>query len=169
MMTDCPYKCPPSGRQTTVGVEPAIPCKIRSLWHTAAVIRPPHFLLPLLTPVVGSLGLYLQGAPAPLAATVETAFDSLSRKRGLLGRASVPADYALVIAPCNLVHTFTMTFDIDVIFAARDGRIVKLRPGLRPGRVSGAIGAFAAIEMSPGSIERAGLAVGQRLEVRSKP
>jgi uncharacterized membrane protein (UPF0127 family) len=128
--------------------------------------RAPHFLLPLLVPAAGSLGLYLQGAPAPLAARVETAFDSLTRKRGLLGRASLPADYALVIAPCNLVHTFRMTFVIDVIFAARDGRIVKLRSDLKPRRVSGALGAFTAIEMAAGSIERARLAVGQVLTIR---
>jgi uncharacterized membrane protein (UPF0127 family) len=120
----------------------------------------------MLTFVPGSIRLCLEGRSAPLAATVEAAFDSVSRKRGLRGRTSLPADYALVIAPCNLIHTFKMTFVIDVIFAARDGRIVKLRSGLKPGRVSGALGAFTAIEMAAGSIDRTRLAVGQVLTIR---
>lgn len=75
-------------------------------------------------------------------------------------------DEALIIAPCGAVHTFKMQFDIDVIYAARDGRIVKLRERLQPSRISAALAAFATIEMAGGSIARARLAVGQRLEIR---
>lgn len=131
--------------------------------------RAPHFLSPLLGRWAGTCGLYLDGCGSPLAATVETAFDSATRKRGLLGRDSLANDYALVIAPCSLVHTFRMTFVIDVIFAARNGRILKLSCNLKPGRISGALGAFAAIEMAAGSIECAGLIAGQALEVRRQP
>jgi uncharacterized membrane protein (UPF0127 family) len=130
------------------------------------VSRPPHFLSPLFSSATGTRGFYLEGSSKPLAATVETAFDSVARKRGLLGRDDLPTDYALVIAPCNLVHTFKMKFVIDVIFAARSGRIVKLRREMPPGRISGAFGAFATIEMVGGSIERAGLTVGKVIMVR---
>jgi uncharacterized protein len=75
-------------------------------------------------------------------------------------------DEALIIAPCAAVHTFNMQFDIDVIYAARDGRIVKLRERLKPGRMSAALGAFATIEMAGGSIARSSLSVGDRLEIR---
>lgn len=128
--------------------------------------RPPHFLSPLLSGATGPRGLYLEGSSEPLATTVETAFDSVARKRGLLGRDNLPTDYALVIAPCNLVHTFKMKFVIDVIFTARSGRIIRLRREMPPGRISGAFGAFATIEMVAGSIERAGLTVGQVITVR---
>jgi uncharacterized membrane protein (UPF0127 family) len=130
------------------------------------VSRARHFLLPLLAPASRSVGLYLQGGVAPIVTTLEAAFDSTTRKRGLLGRTSLPADYALVIAPCNLIHTFRMKFGIDIIFADRDGRVVKLRSNVKPGRVSGAWGAFTAIEMAAGSIERVGLTVGQVLTIR---
>jgi uncharacterized membrane protein (UPF0127 family) len=130
------------------------------------VSRPPHFLSPLFSSATGTRGLYLEGSSKPLAETVETAFDSVARRRGLLGRDDLPTDYALVIAPCNLVHTFKMKFVIDVIFAARSGRIVKLRREMPPGRISGAFGAFATIEMIAGSIERAGLTVGKVIMVR---
>jgi uncharacterized membrane protein (UPF0127 family) len=125
----------------------------------------PHFLQPLLRPAA-RLALYVAGTAEPVAPSLEAAFDSATRKRGLLGRTSLPPSQALVIAPCNLVHTFGMQFDIDIIFAARDGRIVKLRARLPPRRISGTPGAFAVIEMAAGAIARHALSVGQTLEVR---
>jgi uncharacterized protein len=73
---------------------------------------------------------------------------------------------ALAIAPCNAVHTFGMRFPIDVIYARRDGRVVAIRPRVRPYRVSAAWGAFAAIELPAGVLARTPLRVGDRLEVR---
>jgi hypothetical protein len=78
----------------------------------------------------------------------------------------MPAGEALVIAPCQAVHTFRMQFDIDVVYAARDGRVVKLRERLKPGRLSGAWSAFAVIEMAAGAVARHTLEPGLRLEVR---
>jgi uncharacterized membrane protein (UPF0127 family) len=124
----------------------------------------PHFLEPLLKSTSG-LTLCIEGQASPLATTVETAFDSASRRKGLLGRAALPDDTALVIAPCSAVHTFAMRFAIDVIFARRDGRIVKLRRAMPAARVSAAPSAFAVIEMSAGSIDRSNLQVGDRLVV----
>ena len=103
----------------------------------------------------------------PVATTVETAFDSATRTRGLLGRPSLAPGHALVIAPCSAIHTFKMQFPIDVIFAAEDGRIVKIRRNMRAGRMTGAIGAFATIEMAAGEAERHGLTAGDYLELRA--
>jgi hypothetical protein len=126
----------------------------------------PHFLQPLLSASASGLGLYVHGRTEPIAATLVGAFDSAARRRGLLGRASMPAGEALVIAPCQAVHTFRMRFDIDVVYAARDGRVVKLRERLKPGRLSGAWSAFAVIEMAAGAVARHTLEPGLRLEVR---
>ena len=71
----------------------------------------------------------------------------------------------MVIAPCSAVHTFGMQFPIDVIFAARDGRILKIRQNMRAGRLTGAIGAFATIEMAEGEAGRHGLKAGDHLEL----
>ena len=100
-----------------------------------------------------------------MATTVEGAFDSASRTRGLLGRASLAPDHALVIAPCSAIHTFGMQFPIDVIFAAGDGRILKIRRNMRRGRMTGAIGAFATIEMAAGAADRHELKAGDYLEM----
>ena len=126
------------------------------------------FLQPLLGSKAGSVTLHVRGrADAPVATTVEGAFDSESRTRGLLGRASLAPDHALVIAPCSAVHTFGMQFPIDVVFGARDGRILKIRRNVRAGRMTGAIGAFATIEMAAGEADRHDLKAGDYLELKA--
>ena len=125
-----------------------------------------HFLRPLLDSAPTAPALWVEGRERPLATTVESAFDSASRKKGLLGRDGMADGSALVIAPCSAVHTFAMRFPIDVIFARRDGRVVKLRPAVKASRMTGAFGAFAVIEMAAGAIQRAGLKVGDKLVVR---
>jgi uncharacterized membrane protein (UPF0127 family) len=108
----------------------------------------------------------VEGREAPLATVVETAFDSASRKKGLLGRTGLADGAALVIAPCSAVHTFAMRFPIDLVFAQRDGRIVKLRHGVKASRIAVALRAFAVIEMRAGALVKAGLQVGDKLLVR---
>lgn len=102
-----------------------------------------------------------------LATSVELAGDSRARKRGLLDRDHLPGDTALVIAPCSAVHTFGMRFSIDVIFAARDGRVLKIARDLEPRRFSAAWRAFAAIEMAAGEASRHGVNVGDYIAVKT--
>lgn len=126
--------------------------------------RQPHFLQPLIRKTAGPrLALYAAESTRVVASELESAFDSATRRRGLLGRSGLAAGHALIIAPCNGVHTFGMQFPIDVIYAARDGRVVKLTPNLVRNRISLAPRAFATIEMAVGSIAQAGLAVGHQL------
>jgi uncharacterized membrane protein (UPF0127 family) len=87
-----------------------------------------------------------------VATDVMTAFDSASRRRGLLRTDSLMPGRALIIAPTNAIHTWFMRFDIDVAFVAKDGRIVKVRHQLRPWRFAGAIRGFAAIELPSGTL-----------------
>lgn len=100
-----------------------------------------------------------------MATSVETAFSSADRRRGLLGRDGLSAGQALVIAPTNLVHTFAMRFPIDILFVARDGRVVKLREAVPPRRIAGAWEGFAVIEMAAGEARRSDTREGDVLEV----
>lgn len=129
--------------------------------------RAPHFLSPLLNDPDRRAGLYVAGREEPVATVLEAAFDSATRNRGLLGRASLDPGHVLVIAPTSAIHTFGMRFPIDVIYCARDGRIVKVRPNVKPARISIGLGAFAVLEMAAGAIARHGLHVGTALEVRT--
>lgn len=88
-----------------------------------------------------------------LASRVEPAVDSPARRRGLLGRASLPAGDALILAPCNSVHTCFMRFPIDVVFVARDGRIISMSRAVTPWRIRFALRAFAVIELPAGTLE----------------
>ncbi|MFN8059265.1 MAG: DUF192 domain-containing protein [Vicinamibacterales bacterium] len=125
----------------------------------------PHFLRPLLGEATASLTLSVVESGATLARTLVPAFDSASRNRGLLGRSAWPDDTALVLAPCQAVHTCFMRFPLDVVFVERDGRVVKLREGLVPWRVSGSVRAFAVIELAPGGIRGCGLRPGHHLRI----
>ena len=102
-----------------------------------------------------------------LATRIEVAFDSESRKRGLLGRASLAPGHALIIAPCSGIHTFGMQFPIDVVFVGRSGKVLKVRRNMPAGRIAASLRAFTTIELAAGGAPAA-LAPGQHVEVRGK-
>ena len=80
------------------------------------------FLSPLLMDPRQPRTLVNADTGTTLANRVEAAIDSQSRRRGLLGRSGLD-DEALVIAPCNGVHTCFMRFPIDIIIVNREGYI----------------------------------------------
>jgi uncharacterized membrane protein (UPF0127 family) len=125
----------------------------------------PTFLAPLLREPAGSLALRNARTGVVVARRLETAFDSRARNRGLLGRTGLEPDQALVIAPCNSVHTFFMKFTIDVVFVTRDGTVRRISAGLRPWRIAASPTSFAVIETGAGVIARAGLACGDALVI----
>ena len=63
---------------------------------------------------------------------VEIACTLLSRLRGLLGRE--PHGAALLLVPCNDVHTFGMSRAIDVAFIASDGMVLESHRNVTPNR-----------------------------------
>ena len=100
-----------------------------------------------------------------LARNIEAALDSRTRRRGLLGRDGLAEGTALIIAPCNAIHTFFMRFPIDVLFVARDGTVVRASENVGPWRMRAALRAFATIEFASGAIRAAGIQRGDRLGV----
>lgn len=100
-----------------------------------------------------------------VADRVLTAFDSKARKKGLLGCDGLPAGSALIIAPSNAVHTWFMRFSIDIVFVARNGRVLKVRAAVRPWRVTGALRGFAVIELPAGTLERSQTLPGDTLSL----
>ena len=121
------------------------------------------FLAPLIRFPASGHSLRNVSRGTVLASRVETAFDSAARRKGLLGRESLDRGSVLVIAPCNAIHTFFMRFAIDVAFATRDGRIVKMLDALRPWRVGVAWRAYAVLEFPPGTLARTGTQRGDEL------
>ena len=102
-----------------------------------------------------------------IATHLLSAFDSNSRRTGLLKHDSLPEGSALVIAPSNAIHTFFMRFDIDVAFVAKDGRILKVRHAMPPWRMAGALRGFAVVELPAGVLARSKTSVGDTLAIQS--
>jgi uncharacterized membrane protein (UPF0127 family) len=100
---------------------------------------------------------------AVVADRLLTAFDSESRRRGLLGRDGLPPGTALIIAPSNAVHTFFMRFPIDVAFVARDGRVIKVRAAVPPWRMTASLRGFTVIEFAAGTLARSNTIAGDSL------
>ena len=79
------------------------------------------------------------------------AFDSTNRRTGLLEHDSLPEGSALIIAPSQAIHTFSMRFSIDMAFVAKDGLVLKVRQAVPPRRIAVSWRAFAVIELPAGA------------------
>ena len=112
-----------------------------------------------------ALRLIHESTRATVASQVELALDRTSRKRGLLGRASLAPASALVLSPCWMVHTAFMQFAIDVLFVDRHGEVVHLVPELPPWRAAMSVRARGVIEMPAGTAARCGISVGDRISL----
>ena len=104
-----------------------------------------------------------------VAATLEPAFDSASRKRGLLGRDGLPPGHALVIAPSNMVHTFFMRFPIDILIVTRRGAVVKAAPAVPARRLVGAWRGFAVVELAAGALAQSETRAGDVVSLEIAP
>jgi len=86
------------------------------------------------------------------------------RARGLLGRASLPRDRAVVLPGCGSIHTFGMRFILDVIFFDTSGRVVRADFGVRPWRIlRGGRNAKSVLEAASGRLLPSALQPGVRL------
>ena len=126
------------------------------------------FLSPLLRGAPDQHRLVNERTGLSVADHLLTAFDSATRRTGLLRHTSLADGVAMIIAPTNAIHTFRMRFAIDVAFVAKDGRIVKIRPALGPWRLAAAFGGYAVVELPAGALARAGTHTGDRLVVAER-
>jgi uncharacterized membrane protein (UPF0127 family) len=74
--------------------------------------------------------------------------------RGLLGRAPLLPDQALLITSCSSIHTFFMQYPIDLAFINNKWQIKKLIPALKPFRMAWVSGTSMVVEMPVGTIEQ---------------
>jgi hypothetical protein len=101
-----------------------------------------------------------------LAERAEVADTFIGRLRGLIGRKALEAGEALIIEPCNSIHTIGMRFPIDVLFLDAEDRVVGIRTAVRPGRATRIFWrARRAVELPVPSIERSGTDLGDRIRI----
>ena len=74
-----------------------------------------------------------------------------------------PHHDAILIMPCNSIHTFFMKFPIDVIFFDKNGKVVKLCENISPRSVRLAFYANAVIELHAGVIAEIEAKIGDQI------
>lgn len=97
----------------------------------------------------------------PLRVRVASHF--ADRARGLIGSTLDSEQDALLLRPCRAIHTAGMTTPIDVVFLARDHRIVALREHVHPWRFAACWRARSVLELRAGAIRRWDLHAGEVL------
>jgi uncharacterized membrane protein (UPF0127 family)/catechol 2,3-dioxygenase-like lactoylglutathione lyase family enzyme len=102
-----------------------------------------------------------------LAETAAVAETPASRRRGLLGTASLPAGSGLLIVPCRQVHTFGMAYTIDVVFVDEAWNVKRVVHDMKPGRLGALVPrARAALELPAGKAAETGTVAGDMLDAR---
>jgi uncharacterized membrane protein (UPF0127 family) len=99
-----------------------------------------------------------------LISSCEMATSLLARARGLLGHAPLTSGEGMLISPCQSIHTFFMSFPIDVAFLDRKMRIVHIIPSMRPWRLSPHLfKARSVLELPAGALSATNSVVGDEL------
>ena len=95
---------------------------------------------------------------------VENANTFFTRLRGLMFRKSIKNNHALLLSPCNEIHTFFMKFDIDTVMLDKDNRIISIDRAIPPGKVRSRVKHCKKIlEMNSGVSSELNLKVGEKL------
>ena len=71
-----------------------------------------------------------------IAENVKIADSFISRLIGLMFSKGLIGFDALLIRPCNSIHTFFMRYNIDVVFLDREMRIVRIVRDIKPWRMT---------------------------------
>ena len=100
---------------------------------------------------------------------VDKTTNFLERMRGLLGTRSLQPGHGLLISPCSSIHTFAMTYPIDVLFLDRHLTVVKAITSLKPWRMAACATASLVLELAENSIDKFQLQPGQQLEWYDEP
>ena len=58
------------------------------------------------------------------------------RFKGLMFNKKMEDHDALILKPCNSIHTFFMNYSIDAIFLDKDLKVVKIKKNLKPWRMT---------------------------------
>ena len=90
-----------------------------------------------------------------LGETIEVASTAAQKVRGLLGRECLEDGQGLLFKGCSSLHTFFMSFPIDIIFTDRNGKVLKASGEVKPFKlVAAPLRAYYAIELPAGAIAR---------------
>ena len=99
-----------------------------------------------------------------LGEAIVVAKSAAQRVRGLLGRDCLEDGEGLLFKYCYSLHTFFMSFPIDVLFMDSNGKVLKAAAAVKPFRlVAAPLKAHFALELPDGAILQSGTRVGDHL------
>lgn len=79
----------------------------------------------------------------------------LSRMKGLMFSLELPNCDALLLAPCNSIHTFFMLYKIDVLFLDKNFKVIKAIYDLSPWRMTWIyFKSYQVLEMKAGTMKK---------------
>lgn len=104
-----------------------------------------------------------------IAKEVQRAETFWARFKGLMGTKSLADHSALLIKPCNAIHTCFMKYSIDVIFLDVNNRVLHILHSIPPFRFfSPVAGAKCVIELPSGRCTSTGTRVGDLLKINNE-
>lgn len=105
---------------------------------------------------------------AVLADDMRQATTFFTRLRGLLGTDYLPPGSALLIRPCNSVHTFGMKYSLDIVFMNNDNQVIAIKQNMPPGRVAISGRSKFVLELPAGTLASTRTDAGDYLEFSNK-
>lgn len=88
------------------------------------------------------------------------------RARGLLLSPPLKDGEALILSPCDWIHTLGMAYPIDVLYLDKSQRVVLLSERVPPFRLGPWVrGAKTVVELPAGAIAQTGTQVGDQIEI----
>jgi uncharacterized protein len=107
--------------------------------------------------------IHRQGEVLALDLNVTTSM--FDRLKGWMGRSPIAERDALLIRPCNSIHTWFMRESIDVVFLDRTHHVLAIHHDVRPGTLRAHWRASAALELRAGRSASLGLQPGEPLRI----
>jgi hypothetical protein len=99
-----------------------------------------------------------------LGQAIEVAQTAAQKVKGLLGRECLEDGQGLLFKSAGSLHTLFMRFPIDIVYADKNGKILKLAESVGPFKlVAAPLRCFYALELPAGAIKASGTRVGDRL------
>lgn len=71
-----------------------------------------------------------------IAQKVDLADSTLKRMIGLMFSKDLGERDGLLITPCNSIHTFFMSYNLDIVFLSRDNKVIKVIRNIKPWRMT---------------------------------
>jgi hypothetical protein len=86
------------------------------------------------------------------------------RLGGLLVLKPLRQQELLWISPCNAIHTFGMTYPLDLVYLDKDNVVRHLAENIRPWRMHACLRARATLELQAGMLKQLGIQKGDTFQ-----